>query len=389
MRVNVLCDYQQMGYDQTNPNLFALWDGFHIVRYPDIAANETNNVVGREGDKFIARLPFQLETASVNGVIPLLKSISMSIVAVKSGETDFVVESQNFDISQACTSNGQQIPNISVSRGYQSAPNDPFNTVSLTTNKNYNSRGTKKGYLFNYAFTLRYDSWNSIAATTPGFGNCTNINNDIPTVNNRWGLLQQNGWGLVLRLNANVQGYDGYLTPYQTQTTVTVYPITALASKGPNYVISTAFYDINNNQVASIQSGTKTKISFTFTPDGTSIPSNYDGYSVVAWADIYGQGGVTNRRFASTDIPVESGSPFSAAAKNGSPVTFYNTGGLSLNVYSTAVVIAETYYDDTVTNWSQKTLNIILAANISLKDTGLETDGGVDIKTDGGKFIKP
>lgn len=396
-RVSVLCDFNSYGYDQTNSTLFNFWDYIHVLNYPSLLGGDVNTVAGREGDKFIAKVPFQLLTTPVNGVSPILESITMSVVAIKTGKPDFIIESQTFNTSQSCTSSGQQSINIKTTRGYQTFPNDPFNTVFLKPDSKYNgaSGSGLAGYLFSYPLTLRYDYWNSINPSMPGQNNCAPINNDVPNVNNSWSNLAQNGWSLVLRCTSNVAGYDGFVTIFQGQTTITCQNLGTLPLTGPTYIESTTLYGANPNDsttynlpISGILPNSQTRVSMTFTPDGSAIPSNYNAYKGQMFIDIIGQGGVNTRKFASTEVPLESGSPWSAAVQNGMPVTFYSNG-LSMNIYSNGVITIEGIYDDTVLGWAAQGKQLIISGGMQLNDTSLQTAGKVDIETAGGKTIQP
>ena len=393
-RVSVLCDFNSYGYDQTNSTLLKLWDYNHIYPYPGVLGVGFNTIVGREGDKFVSRIPFQLLTTTVNGISPLLQNIVMSVVAKKTGKADFIIESQTINVGASCSFNGQQTPNISLSRGYNTFPNDPFNLITLKPCKDYNGKTGQNlaGYLLSYPFTLRYDYWNSINPSMPGQGNCSAINNDIQNVNNSWSNLINNGWSLVLRFTANVQGYDGYITPFTFDTSITCLNLGMPALTGPTYVETTTYYDANpssanyGNIVIGILPGSQTRVSMTYTPDGSANPFN--SVKGTMWVDLLGQGGVNGAWLASTEIPNPSGSPWSAAAKNGMPTTYY-ANGLSMNIYSNGVITIEGIYDDTVLGWASQNKQIITPGNMTLYNSGIETAGGVPIETAGGRIILP
>lgn len=390
-RTTIKCDFQSLGYDQTNPNLLQLVDRFHVFRYPFINGSDTKDIAGREGEKFLVRLPFRLETNQVAGVQPILQTVTMAVVAVKTNKQDFTVESQTFNIGASCMVNGQQSPNISGSRNYVTYSGDPFNSVTVKATSKYDS-GTKKGYCFNYALTLRYDNWNVILPQIPGTNNCQNdISNDIPNPNNSWSSLVQNGWSLVLRCLWTVQGYDGYVTTYQAQTNINVQPMNSAPTIGPNYIPQTLYYDANHDSatygqvVTGILPGSQTRVSMTFTPDG-SPPDPYNAYAGYIFADCVTTGGVTARRIASTEVIPETGSPWSPAPQNGSPTLFY-ANGLSMNIYSSGVVIIEGIYDDTILNWAASGKKVITPGGIILTDVSLQTSTGRTIETAGGQQI--
>ena len=395
-RVAVLCDFNSYSYDQTNPNLLKLWDYIHCYPYPSVNGGESNNIAGREGEKFMCQLPFQLSTAVSNGVTPVLESIVASVVAIKTGKADFVVESQTINVGSACTSGGVQTPNISISRGFQTFSGDPFNLITLKQASQYNGAGGSNlvGFLLSYPLILRYDYWNSINPSLPGQGNCSApIQNDVQNVNNSWSNLINGGWTLVLRFTLNVQGYDGYVTPYQVQTTLTCNNLGDPATSGPTYVQTTTYYGANANDtttynqiVAGILPNSQTRVSMKFTPDGSTNP--YNAYRATLGIDLVGMGGVLSEQLASTELPAPTGSPWSAPAQNGSPTTFYSNG-LSMNIYADGSVIVEGIYDDTVFGWAQQNKQLVIVGNLGLYNSGLETAGGSTIETAGGTQILP
>lgn len=394
-RTSVLCDFNSYLYDQTNITLMKLWDYCHVYPYPNVLGAGVNTVAGREGDKFVAKVPFQMLTTSVNGVSPLLQNIVMSVVAKKNGKPDFTVESQTINAGASCSFNGQQTPNISISRGYNTFAGDPFNLITLKPCKDYNgaSGSGYAGYLFSYPLILRYDYWNSINASIPGQANCNalGITNDVKNVNNSWSNLQTNGWSLVLRFTAVVTGYDGYNTSFTFDTAIVAANLGIPPLNGPSFVETTTYYDANPSSttygqvVGGLIPASQTRVSMTYTPDGTTNP--YNSAKGTMWVDLVGQGGGTAAWLASTEIPKVNGSPWSPAAKNGSPVTF-RSHGLSINIYSSGVIIIEGIYDDTVLSWANQNKQIISAGNMALYNSGIETAGGETIETAGGRIIE-
>jgi len=206
-RVCVVCDVNNMVYDQSNTELLGLIDSVNVYAFPDDCKKPYQAITGYEGDLFLSKFAFWLETNVVNNIQPILKTVSMRVVAVKQGKTDFIVEKYDINVTSACISGGVQSPSISQVKGYVMAQNDTFNTISLQRLP-AKDKGTKLAFQFAYPLILRYDYWNAIQTTNPGGITCNNdINNDIENVNNAWSNLIQNGWNLVLRFYAEVVGY--------------------------------------------------------------------------------------------------------------------------------------------------------------------------------------
>ncbi len=143
-RISLLADFNQAAQDKRNPLLFGFSDYFHWFPYPNVDTSESNSGVGFEGDAFIVSIPFWVETAAQNGIQPILSKVIVSVVAVKEGEDDFFVETQTLNVGGNTRCGGTQSLNISQNKGYVTYANDPFNTITLQNNKDYN-KGTKRG----------------------------------------------------------------------------------------------------------------------------------------------------------------------------------------------------------------------------------------------------
>lgn len=360
-RVAVLCDTQNLGYDQRNPALFAFADFFHVHHYPNITGVPDSSVAGMEGDPVFVKIPFRVEGAQINGIKPVLNKITVSILAIKGGSNDFTIDSKTWNCSSVCTSGGIQSLNFSANKGYISYSNDPFNTATLVNNKKYND-GTMWGAEVQLPFVLRYDYWNNILPTVPGGTPCnSDINNDIPNVNNSWSGLAQNGWSLVLRCYSEVIGYDGFITSWQGDIPITVQPLQTV-NRGLAYVARTVMYDdsvVKGTVIPQIKKSGITRIRTYWTPNGFKTPGNYFASIFI---DMPNRGGVFTRRFASTDLPSESGSPFSDPGKmyySGTAVVpnQYCLGNMRIGWYiggrSAGLVITETNYNDAAINWGK------------------------------------
>lgn len=387
-RVNILCDFNNGTYDTGNASLLALNDFFHVFHYPNIESGEMNSVAGCEGDPFYVWLPFRVETAKVNSIAPIFKTARILIVAIKANEDDFIVEELNIDVSSSCLFGNAQQVNYQKTKGYQSYVGDPYNNVSLVNDSSM-TVGTMTGYGLRAAFVLRYDYWASILNTLPGGTTCKNdINNDIQNVNNSWSNLASNGWSLVLRFSADVIGYDGTISPFQAQTTIECLPIGATPDDGPSYINNVNFYDSEGNPVTGIIPGSQTRISSVYTPDGdgAALPAGFNAYWGAIWADIVNQGGVTLRRWASTEIPSEASSPFISATPLAG-YTSYSKGNATMNIAASGIVIIETIYDDTVQNWSAKATGLLIGSRLGFQSTSINYDTGIAAKGDQGNII--
>ena len=389
-RVCIICDQQNMQYDQSNPNLMGLIDYIHAFHYPNINGGEKNSFAGYEGDPVFAQIPFWTETAASGGVVPTFKTASARIVAKKSGQPDFIIEKQDIDVSLICLLNNTAQPNVNNTKGYNSYSGDPYNSIILQRQSS-NDSGTKKAYLLQYGFVLRYDYWAQILTANPGGVVCNNpINNDIANVNNSWSNLIQNGWTLAFRFYGEMIGYDGFVTTYQADTNIECRALGLANDSGPNFACQINYYDTNGDPVNGIQTGTQTKVSAVFTPDVPAFPSGFNAYFGAIFIDLLNQGGPTTRRFCSTEIPSESSSPFSAPPARSDASSSYSNCNATMNIYnSTGILIVETIFDDTVWPLEQFIQTAMLAARIGYKDSSLQTNSGIDIETNNSQILQP
>ncbi len=348
-RVAILCDTELMGYDQRNPSLFQFVNQFHFYPHPLKTGVGYGNCAGYEGDPYFVKIPFRVETNPVDGIAPILNEVTVSIVAVKPGKKDFIVETKTFNTASSLLLNGVQQVNQIGTKGYISYPGDPFNSVQLINSPSYTS-GTKTGYEVQYGFVLRYEYWRPIGITTPG-GNQANsdLGNSIGAINNAWHNLVTNGWNLVFRFSADIVGYDGYITNFTAQSAIEVKPIGAKSDITLNYVQQTIFYDDSNTIRPSIILNGRTRIRTIFTPNGYPVPSGSKPYGTI-FIDIPQTGGVFTRRFASTEIPSEAGSPFSATTNIAGASVQYADGNMRIGIFSNGIIITETYLAPV--NWS-------------------------------------
>lgn len=397
-RVAVLCDVNNMGYDQRNPALFDFVDYAHVYPYPEKTGDGYNSVAGFEGDAFFVKVPMRVENALVNNNRPVLNGVTISIVAIKNGENDFVIENKTFPTASACKFNSIQQLSFNGIKGYTTFDNDPFNNVSLVNAPQYNS-GTKVGLLLQYSFVLRYDYWNNINPSIPGGSNCgDDINNDIKNVNNGWTNLTQNGWSLVLRVSSSVAGYDGFITTFQADTPIKSKQLGSDSDVNLQYVGRTVYYDDSSGSPVVIKQpklGGITRVRIIWVPNGfdTSGIGNYFGSIFV---DALDKGNVLSRRLASSEIPSENGSPFSDSGVLYLGVTKVPNqhcfGNLRIGWFSTGVnagiVVTETNYDDSILSWSKYGSPLVFRIGFTPYPVVIADEDGVTIGDEDGNFIE-
>lgn len=409
-RVAILAAFQNASYDTGNPLLMELVDYVRFYRYPNRGVNPCSSLAGVEGDPAYVQIPFRIETAAINGVRPVFETVTVSVVAVKTGEADFTVETFTINVP-SCRLNNQQNINFQSTRGYFSYDNDVYNSISLSTDSTYDS-GTKKGFVLQYGLVLRYDYWNSIVTANIGGSSCnTDINNSIENVNNSWSNLASAGWDLVFRFDVNITGYDGTITPFRAENTITCQNIGSLPMEGPAYSCEIYYYDEDGIIQSAPISGAKTRIRAKFTTNGTAVPEPNDAYWGSVYADLI-SGSPTTRRFADTEYTSESDSPFSdpgdllgdilfsadgrqlltadgkAIQLGVVPDSNNSSGNVRIAVYESAgQVVLETIYNDKITGWGQKGETILIVPRLGFKAVFLETADGEELLTSDGQQI--
>lgn len=263
-RVNIICDFQNMDYDQSNPDLLALVDNFKCYTSPN-TSTPFNNISDFEGKNCIVEVPFQI---SIAGQVPILEKCGIEIVAVKNGKTDFILESKIINTSSFTFTDSVQQIDFFETKGYKLDPTSPFNFVSLAPYATYDDDNIK-GYLLHYAFKLRNESWQINDAIQPGLQ--YDILRDIPIITNRWADLISHGWTLKIRFVASVLDYKGITTDFIAKTDLNVLKQDAVAGDGIEFTKEIYFLDSNNVKVDTIIKNGKTKIITVFTPVSKNV----------------------------------------------------------------------------------------------------------------------
>jgi len=359
-RVVVLVDYNQLAYDQTDATLIEALDEFHVYQYPNIDANDENYVLGWGGDPFYVDFPFLFLTdPDADGVYPSLRSCGMQVVAVKTGEDDFVIESTTFDTGFAIVRGGVQDIDLSQSRSFIGLP-DEYNTCSITRDDTIDT-GTQSGYRFKYAFALRYEYWLNVIQTSQQWQ--YPIYQDITDVSQLWETMVANGWTLQLKFVADAKGYDDHITNFWAYTEMDQRVIGSAPDGGITFTCVVDFineddvivgtYDTSDPTLyGAILIGTTTKIRCTFYGDFTTMPIGFNSFYGYLFMDLLNSGGINNRRFAQTEFDSETGSPFTFAVADPLADLSWNSANMTINLFYYSKVTLECWYDDTVLNWA-------------------------------------
>jgi len=369
-RVAVLCDVDNMDWDQDDVTLLEAVDTFRNYHYPNVDSEPKNNVAGYEGDLIYTEFPFRLQTLP-SGTTATLKLVAMQIVAVKTGKTDFILEEKQFDVSQVRKLENVQTINIEETRNFTYINDEhlEYNKIKLERKDLYDV-GTKKGFLFSYPFVLRYEFWNQVILLVEGAR--YNVFENVEKVTNEWSNYADAGWALKLRFFADVEGYDGHVTHMVAEKSITAQKLGRQAfypgDSTPIFTVEVFYYDESgvlightdstNVEGGSIVIGGRTRIVAKFTGNPTP-PTGSTTYGYI-FADLENEGGINLRRFASSEIVSESDSPWTATDPDGAATSTRAFGNARLNIYGITHATIEAWYDDRKENWSDRKNTILI-----------------------------
>lgn len=370
-RVPILTAFDNADYDQDNGALVTAGAaGFIVYNYPNINTNPANQVRDYEGAPVYAKFPFRIKSQVINGISPSAKQIGMQVVLVKAGESDFVLEGQEFDCSYSNKLNaivaGQPVAGIQLdfntTRGLISYAGDPYNTISLVNDASYNS-GVNLGYVFNYAFVLRYETWLSLIQKSSEFE--FPLFSDIADPTERWFALIVAGWTIKLKFYANIEGYDGWVTNLYCYTDIQIKALGSAADAGPVFTAVTKYYDFETaTEVQSILTDKKTLIITTYTRTSGVISGTPWGY---LFETIPSTGSIFNRRFASSEYDSESDSPFTSPGNDPAKTSGHESANVAVNLFGTSYVTVSTIYDDSILNLARNNPNMAIITKLGFK----------------------
>ncbi|CAB4165499.1 hypothetical protein UFOVP916_38 [uncultured Caudovirales phage] len=310
-RVNVIGDFNNADYDTRNDQIIQPKDYIHCFPFPETVANELSNVQGLEGDFAYTETPFYFETNIVDSVSPTINSVSVQIVATKSGQKDFIIEQKDFNVAQNRKFKDVQSIDITGSRNFILPDDSVWNKVDLVRDDSFDT-GTYAGYRLKYGFVLRYESWKQIVQSAMG-GNI-DIFKDVADVTQQWKKYSdnENTWELKFRVVFNCLGYDGNITTSYMETDIIVWDEDN-APNTPEFTVEVQYFDVDENEVPGIIKGEKTRILAKFSGDTTDFPTGTTAHWGSLFADNNVSGGIQSRRFATSEFNSETGNPFTTA----------------------------------------------------------------------------
>lgn len=307
-RVNVIADFKALDYDNRETTIFGILDYFHCFNYPNYGVFEVNAPIGYQGDPSYVEIPFWIETNPVNDVTPTLEKISIDIVATKTDNTDFLIETKVFDIAQIRKLDDVQTIEIESSRGFILPSDSPWNRANIIRYEDGDS-GTKICYLLQYGYVLRYEEWIKVVSQNTGFS--IDVYKNIEDVVQAWKRYSTgNGWALQLRLSAQAKGYNNFITKFQAQRPFTILEEGDAPEDGNTFKSVLKYFNEDGVEVPGLLKDAVTRIVATFGGDPTIFPADMTAVNGYAFVDDE-FGSIFTRRFASTDFDSEETSPFS------------------------------------------------------------------------------
>lgn len=353
-------DFQSADYDKTDSSLFAFSKtGLFAFPYPDLGTYGFGSANGFEGDPFLIQIPFRIKQhlGAVGGIANYLK---FQVAAIKTGKSDFILEQKIIDLS--INKKLLQVQQLQYSdvRGFISYDGDPLNSIEIIRDASSDT-GSMSGFIAQYGLVLRYESWISAIEQYQilGANGVPDIALDIDQITHQWSNYNNvQGWNLVFRIYFSMNGNDGNENIFTTSIPITVAVSNQAIWSGSSGVdIALKYYDQNETEElkAIVKTGI-TKIRATYNgnfPPG-SLASGYYGWMF----SNLDTGGIYDRRFASSEIPSESDSPFSPTAADVNADSSYANGGIRINIYNSIKVVLETYFDSTIYGNDVSELNI-------------------------------
>jgi len=348
-KIALLVEAPLPGYDQDNNALFELIETPKTYEFPNEVEHNATDLAGYEGDPVYTRLKFRLKTSpDAAGVTPTLKTITLQVIATHATKTDFVLEQKIMNTGQDRKLDNAQTIQILEKRGFTTYADDPRNRVNLFRVP-ANDTGTKAAYELQYGLALRYEYWQ--AALPQAEGASVDIFGDIENVANRWSdYNNQGGWNLKMRWTFLITGYDGHDTEFNIETDTRSLTGDEDPQTGPVFDMKLQFYTEDGSaQLRTIVEDGITLVRATFEGDFSTMPT-FGGEianDLYVWifADVEGSSGIFSRQFASTEIPSETDSPWSAPAGDPTATETRALGNLRFNRYDSNRIVAEGLFD--------------------------------------------
>lgn len=338
--VTCLGDFNLCAWDKTDPSLFSFTNrGNAIYSYPDDGLTPMGNLDCFEGDPFFVQDSFLVSKSQT------IKNVNFKIVAKASGKADFIFEQKIISCMQMNKVKGIQQLSFLDTRGFISYDNDPRNTILISRDPG-NDTTDMAAYVAQYASIVRYEDWISAlqlsALTTPG-ASLSDLEKDFGTITQRWANYSGvNGWNLYYRFECVVVDNNGFENTFYSDS-----PITIAQSNSSTWSSETQtlqyFTEDESEEIKNIDADNKTLIRLTV--NGTlPLPFDASGYYGYMFSQLSNDSSA-NRRFASSEHPSETSSPFTATDEDKSADLSWANGNVRINVYLGSKVVIESLFD--------------------------------------------
>jgi hypothetical protein len=311
-RVAILVDFNSYYCNEDEATLMGLEDYIRCYEFPNELTGPKNTIAGFVGDPVYIRVPFWIDATPSGG--GFLESCTISIVAEKSGEDDFILEQKE------------------------------FNTANLIRNEGLDT-STKAYYELQYGLVLRYEDWIEVIQIAEGLRYA--VFENVENVTEYWNNYQAENWDLKLKIQWNVTGVQsGNTTEFNAETTITCNALGSAADDGETFTGVVQYYTSGNVEVNSILKDEDTYILATFTGDTTILPSGYDDFYGYIFQDTVEGGSVFTRRFANSEYDSEDTTPFTAGPDPGDALTTRADGNVRISVYVDKIVLSTIYSNE-------------------------------------------
>lgn len=284
---------------------------------------------------------------------PVVKTITVAIIATKTDRDDFTLESKTVDLSSVRIVGGAQEIDIAETRGFN-APEDAHENRFEIFRRSDLDNANLRGYEIQYGTILRYEYWRQALAIFDATG--IDIFKDITDVTDEWANYDVHDWSLVLRTTIVVTGYDGHDTEFFADTPVRVLSADENPDAAPIFTDKTVEYfgldpDTNEYTVSldCVNKDAPTLVRATFGCDFSALPGSATGIYGLLRMDQPVVGSVFGSRLATTERDSEDESPWSAPDADPDAFASYANGNARLNVYKSAgnysAVVVESILD--------------------------------------------
>lgn len=355
-RMTLLADFNSALWNREDTSLFEfVGTGIQAFKYPDISQQPSASIEGFQGDPFYAQLKFRVKQYPGTPAICKAKSVTWVIVCSRTGMQDFVLEQKIINFETAKFLNSIQQILYSDTRGFISYPGDLCNEVSVLRDPSHDigARGVS-AFIANYGLILRYEYWqNALAQYSFGGSDqaVPDIAENINDITQDWSSYNDiESWNLFLRFTISILNTETNATQnYTTQIPLIVNTDDQIIWSGATGALTQVNEYWNSQQTEQIDSilGNSGIVLCRSIMNGSFPLGAGDNYYGQMFATPQGQT-IFTRRFASSEIPSESDSPFSAPDADPDADFSWSNGGVRINIFSGVKIVIESYFDTSI-----------------------------------------